>query len=66
MPGAEYSEDVDDSTRWTAGHLTLELSIVIPSFNEATNISKVIDDSSGVCDRLAIDYEIVVYDTQID
>lgn len=44
--------------------MTLELSIVIPSFNEATNISKVIDDWSGVCDRLSIDYQIVVYDAK--
>jgi glycosyltransferase involved in cell wall biosynthesis len=39
-----------------------ELSIVIPSFNEASHISKVIDDWSGVCERLAIDYQIVIYD----
>ncbi len=39
-----------------------ELSIVIPSFNEASHISKVIDDWSGVCRRLGIDYEIVIYD----
>jgi glycosyltransferase involved in cell wall biosynthesis len=44
--------------------LTLELTIVIPSYNEAANIAKVIDDWSGVCDRLAIDYEIVVYDAK--
>ena len=37
---------------------------MIPSFNEAANIAKVIDDWSGVCDRLVIDYEIVVYDAQ--
>lgn len=41
-----------------------ELSIVIPSFNEAAHISKVIDDWSEVCDRLAIDYQIVIYDAR--
>jgi dolichol-phosphate mannosyltransferase len=44
--------------------LSPELSIVIPSYNEATHISKVIDDWSDVCDRLAIDFQIVVYDAQ--
>jgi glycosyltransferase involved in cell wall biosynthesis len=44
--------------------LSPELTIVIPSFNEASHISKVIDDWSGVCGRLAIDFEIVVYDAQ--
>ena len=44
--------------------MTSELSIVIPSFNEAAHISKVIDDWSGVCGRLAIDYQIVIYDAQ--
>jgi glycosyltransferase involved in cell wall biosynthesis len=44
--------------------LSPELTIVIPSFNEAAHISKVIDDWSGVCDRLAIDYQIVIYDAQ--
>ncbi len=39
-----------------------ELTIVIPSFNEAAHIENVIDDWSGVCERLAIDYEIVIYD----
>jgi dolichol-phosphate mannosyltransferase len=42
--------------------LSPELSIVIPSFNESAHISKVIDDWSGVCRRLNIDYEIVIYD----
>jgi glycosyltransferase involved in cell wall biosynthesis len=37
---------------------------VIPSFNEAAHISKVIDDWSGVCGRLAIDYQIVIYDAR--
>lgn len=41
-----------------------ELTIVIPSFNEAAHISKVIDDWSGVCGRLVIDYQIVIYDAQ--
>jgi glycosyltransferase involved in cell wall biosynthesis len=44
--------------------LSPELSIVIPSFNEASHISKVIDDWSGVCGRLNIDYQIVIYDAQ--
>jgi glycosyltransferase involved in cell wall biosynthesis len=38
------------------------LTIVIPTFNEAAHISKVIDDWSEVCDRLAIDFQIVIYD----
>ena len=39
-----------------------DLSIVIPSFNEAAHIEKVLDDWIGVCQRLAIDFEITIYD----
>jgi dolichol-phosphate mannosyltransferase len=39
-----------------------ELSIVIPSFNEAAHIHKVLDDWIGVCQRLGIDFEITIYD----
>jgi dolichol-phosphate mannosyltransferase len=44
--------------------LSPELTIVVPSFNEAGHISKVIDDWSGVCSRLDIDYQIVIYDAR--
>lgn len=39
-----------------------ELSVVIPSFNEATHIEKVLDDWIGVCQRLGIDFGITIYD----
>jgi dolichol-phosphate mannosyltransferase len=39
-----------------------DLSIVIPSFNEATHMQKVLDDWIGVCQRLGIDFEITIYD----
>lgn len=41
-----------------------ELSIVIPSFNEARHIDKVLADWMDVCRRLDIDYEITIYDAQ--
>jgi glycosyltransferase involved in cell wall biosynthesis len=42
--------------------LARDLSIVIPSFNEAAHMQKVLDDWIGVCQRLGIDFEITVYD----
>jgi dolichol-phosphate mannosyltransferase len=39
-----------------------ELSIVIPSFNEATHIQKVLEDWIDVCHRQGIDFEITIYD----
>ncbi|MGD0692560.1 MAG: glycosyltransferase family 2 protein [Acidimicrobiales bacterium] len=39
-----------------------DLSIVIPSFNEAAHMQKVLDDWIGVCKRLNIDFQITVYD----
>jgi glycosyltransferase involved in cell wall biosynthesis len=39
-----------------------DLSIVIPSFNEAAHMEKVLDDWIGVCERLGIDFEITIYD----
>jgi glycosyltransferase involved in cell wall biosynthesis len=39
-----------------------DLSIVIPSFNEAAHMQKVLDDWIGVCRRLGIDFEIAIYD----
>jgi dolichol-phosphate mannosyltransferase len=39
-----------------------DLSIVIPSFNEGAHMQKVLDDWSGVCQRLGIDVEIAIYD----
>jgi dolichol-phosphate mannosyltransferase len=39
-----------------------DLSIVIPSFNEAAHMEKVLDDWIGVCQRLEIDFEITIYD----
>jgi glycosyltransferase involved in cell wall biosynthesis len=39
-----------------------DLSIVIPSFNEATHMEKVLHDWIGVCERLDIDFEIAIYD----
>jgi glycosyltransferase involved in cell wall biosynthesis len=39
-----------------------ELSIVIPSFNEAAHIEKVLHDWIGVCQRLGIDFEVTIYD----
>jgi len=39
-----------------------DLSIVIPSFNEAAHMEKVLDDWIGVCERLGIDFEIAIYD----
>ncbi len=39
-----------------------DLSVVIPSFNEAAHMEKVLDDWIGVCQRLGIDFEITIYD----
>jgi glycosyltransferase involved in cell wall biosynthesis len=39
-----------------------DLSIIIPSFNEAAHMEKVLNDWIGVCQRLSIDFEITVYD----
>jgi dolichol-phosphate mannosyltransferase len=39
-----------------------DLSIVIPSFNEAVHMEKVLADWIGVCQRLDIDFEITIYD----
>src|ERR1700735_3848960 len=39
-----------------------DLSIVIPSFNEAAHMEKVLHDWIGVCQRLGIDFEITIYD----
>ncbi|MGD0853560.1 MAG: glycosyltransferase family 2 protein [Acidimicrobiales bacterium] len=39
-----------------------DLSIVIPSFNEAAHVEKVLGDWIGVCQRLGIDFEITIYD----
>jgi glycosyltransferase involved in cell wall biosynthesis len=39
-----------------------DLSLVIPSFNEAAHMEKVLDDWIGVCQRLDIDFEITIYD----
>jgi glycosyltransferase involved in cell wall biosynthesis len=39
-----------------------DLSIVIPSFNEARHMQKVLDDWIGVCERLGIDFEVTIYD----
>jgi len=39
-----------------------ELTIVIPSFNEASHIGKVLDDWTDVCQRLDIDFKISIYD----
>jgi dolichol-phosphate mannosyltransferase len=39
-----------------------DLSIVIPSFNEATHMEKVLNDWIGVSERLGIDFEITIYD----
>jgi dolichol-phosphate mannosyltransferase len=39
-----------------------ELSIVIPSFNEAAHMEKVLHDWIAVCQQLGIDFEITVYD----
>src|ERR1700690_3795954 len=39
-----------------------DLSIVIPSFNEAAHMVKVLDDWINVCQRLGIDFEITIYD----
>jgi dolichol-phosphate mannosyltransferase len=39
-----------------------DLSIVIPSFNEAAHMEKVLNDWIEVCQRLGIDFEISIYD----
>jgi glycosyltransferase involved in cell wall biosynthesis len=39
-----------------------DLSIVIPSFNEAAHMQNVLDDWIGVCQGLGIDFEITIYD----
>jgi len=39
-----------------------DLTIVIPSFNEAAHMERVLDDWIGVCERLGIDFEITIYD----
>lgn len=45
-----------------APSMARDLSIVIPSFNEAAHMEKVLDDWIGVCRRLSIDFEITIYD----
>jgi dolichol-phosphate mannosyltransferase len=42
--------------------MAADLSIVIPSFNEATHMQKVLDDWIGVCQKQGIDFEITIYD----
>jgi dolichol-phosphate mannosyltransferase len=42
--------------------MTRDLSIIIPSFNEAAHMEKVLDDWIGVCQRLEINFEITIYD----
>jgi dolichol-phosphate mannosyltransferase len=39
-----------------------DLSIIIPSFNEAAHMETVLNDWIAVCQRLGIDFEITVYD----
>jgi len=42
------------------------LSIVLPAFNEAENIRESIRRSVSVCDRLGLDFEIIVVDDGSD
>jgi dolichol-phosphate mannosyltransferase len=42
--------------------MSRDLSVVIPSFNEAAHMEKVLSDWIGVCQRLDVDFEITIYD----
>jgi dolichol-phosphate mannosyltransferase len=61
-PNPIFTDILRGTLGWRRSHMARDLSIVIPSFNEAAHMQKVLDDWIGVCERLGIDFEITIYD----